>query len=46
MKGCVLFGRFTFADESKNVWRRNKEERARRAAESAGKPPSDGSAEQ
>lgn len=46
MKGCVLFGRFTFADESKNVWRRNKEERARRAAESAGKPPSDGSGEQ
>lgn len=46
MKGCVLFGRFTFADESKNIWRRNKEERARRAAESAGKRPSDGSGEQ
>lgn len=37
MKGCVLFGRFTFADESKNAWRRGKEERARRdAARSAG----------
>lgn len=25
MKGCVLFGRFTFADESKNVRRRKKD---------------------
>jgi hypothetical protein len=30
MKGCVLFGRFTFADESKNQWRHRKAERARR----------------
>ncbi len=30
MKGCVLFGRFTFADESKNAWRQKKEERSRR----------------
>jgi hypothetical protein len=27
MKGCVLFGRFTFADESKNISRRQKERR-------------------
>jgi hypothetical protein len=25
MKGCVLFGRFVFADESKNISRRQKE---------------------
>jgi hypothetical protein len=37
MKGCVLFGRFTFADESKNAWRDKKAERARRdSARSAG----------
>ena len=24
MKGCILFGRFTFADESKNISRRIK----------------------
>jgi hypothetical protein len=24
MKGCILFGRFTFADESKNILRRQK----------------------
>lgn len=30
MKGCVLFGRFTFADESKNAWRRKKDGRERR----------------
>jgi hypothetical protein len=46
MKGCVLFGRFTFADESKNVWRRKKEERAQRPADSSAQPPSDESGDQ
>jgi len=33
MKGCVLFGRFTFADESKNISKRAK------ARADAGRPP-------
>lgn len=38
MKGCVLFGRFVFADESKNEWIREK-------GDSRQEPPADSSIE-
>jgi len=41
MKGCILFGRFTFADESKNISRRIKGDAPPSSTGPSGKPDGD-----